>query len=1572
MPRHGGIGAVLDTPRTVVGDATFLHQPPDLDMSQEVTFLSPVKNGGNDLLAQLRAGGRSGLNLKTPRARAALGNRRNPSAAALGNEFTPLIKSGGARNTAGGRRYGKENDYGGASAVAAVAPPPMIPGLDRIDEDLTALPIVDASVLGRQESYIEDNTLPQLDASSALSTPMAIPSRRNLRGAASGRGDGGDILQNGNHLSLREQEDVIGRIEKENFALKLKIHFMEEALSKSKPGYNEAAIKENTELKVDRVTLQTELGKYKRMVTSAEKDLEDYRQQMVQWQERARRKGVDGSEAAAEAERAAQAAKEEAERLRRSLEDREADVDRLRQRVDEGGAERYDEMQRLRNEIGDLEAEVRERDRVLGDREDEVDDLKDKLRTAEDGSGDLRRRALEAERRASDAEDAARSSDSRIAELEARLAAAEEKDDAAVRRTAELEAKVETAEQRARESRTRAIELESRLVSNSELDEARDAVAELEREAGRMEAQLDETQRKLDVALADKARAEVDLEELQDEMANKSVAPKGVTRQREEKIGRLQAELEQAGLEFEELEKTHASVLAEVDELKSQARQGRRDAEAAERQRRQLKMELDDARADLARRDDDRNLLGARNETLAGRSAALQQDVARLEGTVHQLEDNVVRERERGLELERHVREQARVEFDRLNKEISALQAEMREKDNLYDNDSDQWQADRLALDASRQRAEERAAALQRTVDRLRERERELESGRASPSKEARLQDAMHAEAQRHRDEETHLKRRISDLEQALDARQVIVAELRSEMAGLRDEMRQRELVLSTQADKADALQDEVELLRATLDDETDQARRQVQEARQQRDDARLQLETLRRTAQITASVHQSPAPSRAAQAQAVAQLEKQLQDLTVQLLRANRERQAAQDKVALAAVETQTLKTVAVEAQATREELESQLRRSKQQQQQQQRVDTGAASAAAAVQERSDLRTAKIQLDNEVRRLRDENRAMAEQITALEELLEEAVARVEDGRGVAASSLSSASETRDLAAARRTIRDLERRIDELESDVTMAGLEPLNDGNSEASLIRRDLQSARQHELAFLQRESKHKETIRALKRQVADLERQAHAAEVMRLAASPETSGLDSVRKTEVFELRSQLATAQQSVGDLKTRLRDVDRQFTTAVRDLEARVGELEDEKVELQRDLEDAHRDVEDVTAAHAGAQRKLKARLGKLERERAALSASVSASQEQRAESRDLADALRGAQAEIGALQHDVCEQQSIIEALAATEGTLRRKLERTREERATFRLATERLGRDIEVLRERAGPVVVKKPSAVVFAGGVMSAMATPNSDRHVKELRGMVMQMEWMQARWEREAMLRADAAYAKKFLQLQLDIATAWYVYQRSGYILFEATYVLTKHPSATRPSCASSSTFASTFSATQARCRHRQQPSSVATHAMRHHQLPSSPLQPIRDHLHPHRRQPLGPQRCRRGRGSGRPSRPCASSCASAPPRSAGPGMKRPGCASRGLWKTCAGRGGLENHSQEVDDDDAIGVWGYEVVLWGGGGEFFVAGPVVYDRRSNYGGGWEGKGMGQRSGIQRRCMAGSCVMG
>lgn len=83
-----------------------------------------------------------------------------------------------------------------------------------------------------------------------------------------------------------------------------------------------------------------------------------------------------------------------------------------------------------------------------------------------------------------------------------------------------------------------------------------------------------------------------------------------------------------------------------------------------------------------------------------------------------------------------------------------------------------------------------------------------------------------------------------------------------------------------------------------------------------------------------------------------------------------------------------------------------------------------------------------------------------------------------------------------------------------------------------------------------------------------------------------------------------------------------------------------------------------------------------------------------------------------------------------------------------------------------------------------------------------------MVVQMDWMHARWEREASLRKDSAYAKKFLQLQLNVAKAWYVVSPSPPLFppfFKFLYAnqLSSSCTATKPSFVSSSTSARTSS-------------------------------------------------------------------------------------------------------------------------------------------------------------------------
>ncbi|KAJ4135907.1 hypothetical protein NW768_003509 [Fusarium equiseti] len=1373
MPDFGG--GALDTPRTNVGDATYLGQPDFGDITQEASFQSPPKDG--NFLQQLRNGRSNSINLRTPRQRGPLADRRNLPPSVGGAEFTPLLKSA-TRNSV--RRFGKEN----GTAV------PNTPALDKIDEgDFTPVPRGDTSIYqgSRNQSYME-NTIPEVDTSSAASTPLAVPRRRG--------GDKGP-LQDGNQLSLREQENVIDRIEKENFGLKLKIHFLEEALRKAGPGFSEAALKENTELKVDKVTMQRELHKYKKHLTTAEKDLESYRQQMLEVQEKAKRKYANQGNQA------------EMDKLQRLLEDREADIEDLQQQLRQQKGNK-DQVEKLQDDIGDLEADIQEKDRQLTEREDEIEDLKDQMEA-------LKEQTTEAEEKTKDAQ-------------------------------------------------RKMVALEEKAQHNDELDDAKDTIQNLERNIRRLEEQVKDTKAKMEEAMAEKDRAENNLEELQEDMANKSHVTKGLSRQIEEKVARLQEELDQAGEDYATLEKEHNEVTQENNSLQSTVKELRKSQEKFDRERDSLSTRILQLEAELDARNDEKNVLQSRYDNIASESQSLQREVEKLEKECQELEEGLAEEREHALEIEKDIRGQYKAEIDRLNDEISDLQAEIREKDNLYDNDSEKWETEKQNLEAERNRAEEKAAGLQRTIDRLKEAEGTLSD------KESKLQVAIQSEAERHRSEEGLLARQIEDLQDALETRQTLLTNLRNELSTVRDELRQTQIEYQAQTRKAAALEDEVDVLQTTLDEEQNAGRYEAEAAKRECEDLREQLKSLRqRTNSSQAAstqvlnkemddlreqlrearkradrlegaslevddlkeqlrtLHQRAGSSEAASqeindlkeqlrmmrqkagssgaasyeledlkeelkawrqraesaqaaistseqeakqsTESMTRMKWQLADANSQLDKVSKDKQSLQDQMAKINAELHSVSTSLAEAKAERDELDGELRRTKLYDNETLRVD----------QERLDLRTAKLKLDNEVRRLKDENKVLIEQRDVIEKNLEEEIekaAEEEERLGQEILQLqtklrtSSSTDNHDLAAARRTIRELERRVEDYEAQLNNTRQLPNNfEGNSELSLIRKDLSTARQRELEFLQKESAHRDVVKGLKRQITDLERQVHETEVSRLIASPRSSTSDSGRKSEVTELRGQLSAAQKSIHDLKSKNREAERKAMQVSQDFQRQLDDLEDQKIVLEEVLEEARQQAEETAAQHERALRRMKHQLDKSERERNALATSQPDSSKHDRQ-------LRKNQAEMENLEHDVLQQQELIEGLAASEASLRRKLERARSERAAFRMSAEKLQKDLERVKAAAVAARTGAPgrrSAVdrkaldVTIEGADQALETviraaeSADERHKKELRGMLMQMEWMQARFQREASLRADAAYAKKFLQLQLDVANA-----------------------------------------------------------------------------------------------------------------------------------------------------------------------------------------------------------------
>ncbi len=145
--------------------------------------------------------------------------------------------------------------------------------------------------------------------------------------------------------------------------MKLKIHFLEESLRKAGPGFNEAALRENTDLKVDKITIQKELARCRKHLTQAERDVETYKLHVEENQAEAKRNHADES------------LRQEVKDLSRKLAAKDSEVEDLLQKLK--NAENHGEdVQKLKEDIQDLEVDLREKDRLVDERDDEIDRLK--------------------------------------------------------------------------------------------------------------------------------------------------------------------------------------------------------------------------------------------------------------------------------------------------------------------------------------------------------------------------------------------------------------------------------------------------------------------------------------------------------------------------------------------------------------------------------------------------------------------------------------------------------------------------------------------------------------------------------------------------------------------------------------------------------------------------------------------------------------------------------------------------------------------------------------------------------------------------------------------------------------------------------------------------------------------------------------------------------------------------------------------------------------------------------------------------------------------------------------------
>ena len=159
---------------------------------------------------------------------------------------------------------------------------------------------------------------------------------------------------------------MINKLEKENFGLKLKIHFLEEGMAKRGPEFNRVAVEENAELKVTIKTTERDLRRYKKSLLQAERDLETCQLQLQELRQNSKSRQADD------------ALQKELDWAREQLESKDSQINDLKDELKAAGSKDSDEISKLREEIDSLEFALREKDRLLDDRDEEIETLKDK------------------------------------------------------------------------------------------------------------------------------------------------------------------------------------------------------------------------------------------------------------------------------------------------------------------------------------------------------------------------------------------------------------------------------------------------------------------------------------------------------------------------------------------------------------------------------------------------------------------------------------------------------------------------------------------------------------------------------------------------------------------------------------------------------------------------------------------------------------------------------------------------------------------------------------------------------------------------------------------------------------------------------------------------------------------------------------------------------------------------------------------------------------------------------------------------------------------------------------------
>lgn len=788
----------IDTPRTDVADRTrFDTTVGDISFSAAEPSFMPPQDGRDNLINNMRKMGAGSL--ATPRAPLAFKRNAQPKA-----EFTPLLQSA-TKNAARLRGAEDKENKGGISTPAALKPGFTLPSSPYIPE---------ASDFGSSNIADGDKTPVAVQSSSVdISTPHVILGN-------------GELGVDKNVLTLKEQENKLEQIDKENFGLKLKIHFLEEALKKNGPDHFQQATKDNVELRANAIQLERELRKYRKMLTAAEQSIEQYKIQFKEFAEKVKSRHKN------------EIMNEELEKLQQLADERMQQVENLQQQLEEAKDRQGNsqEVEKLQEELEELEAELKDKERALNDKDEQLETLQEKLNSAE---GDI---DVELEERDKKIDQQAEELDS-LREQVQRLERERDEDDDALQERLDA-----TNEEHAAEVEDLRKQLE--LAERDKREQLRNFESQLQAYDREKRAELEATQRKFD-ALEKENASEIESLLLRLKLAeskgdNQSQLAQQAAADAQERLKKLTQEKDDEMEDLRSQIHTFEGIQDQLETCQKQLSDYAQDVQRRHEEESRKEETISRLRQSLQEKE--RELRTARS-TFQGQDAIIE-EVDKLRSTI--------RDRDREISTLKQATEAQAVALD----ELKQLRGKLSEQESQHSGTTQELKA-----------AQSTISDLKRDVERLqqtlKDRESELEVLRqANEEPDSQLEGLQ--SIVRHRDTDLEdlrltLSKRDKEIEELMESaneRLEMVEKLREEMAEQKRDLEDEIAVLEQQIDEAEADKEELKDEVARLERESEDAyktqtsmspiKKELRDARREREQLQSKVQRLEKEEEQT------------------------------------------------------------------------------------------------------------------------------------------------------------------------------------------------------------------------------------------------------------------------------------------------------------------------------------------------------------------------------------------------------------------------------------------------------------------------------------------------------------------------------------------------------------------------------------------------------------------------------------------------------------------------------------------------------------------------------------------------